>query len=500
MVNRGFRPSIGRVQNSSKIFNGQKTNATIRDLEEEEDELEEREGSIVSIETDKINGAGWTVKDTQGETHICSCATSMYEIPNGKTRGGKLYPSETIQVKFTINPVLRLNSITEILSSGKESEKLDVTDWIHEDEATTVIAKPDSAMSISNGFIQMNYSNKNQIITGKYGISTEGENTDINTDTTSINSDSITVYDGQELDSYINNQALSVSNEFESYNIGGFDNLNIHLDRSNNITQLDINTVDSKFNRYGVIGEIKDQKAIPIRKQSQQLVTDGDCMDIVTIDEDGIIYIKSYENDCPAERIISSTHNWITPQVEARNYIKVIVNKRCNNCDEGINAQAEYINYCPSCNNWNILVNTSTSIKCNTCGMQYCQNCGANLSIPHGDKLKKYHENFISAIGSTCNYCKTQLHPNTNKQYVNYCPDCEQWGKLYQTERIDTDKEEEDELFIVNILKCESCEAEYCSTCGINQDKHGLTLTNNPVQYQAYKDALRKLKYIKDGV
>lgn len=500
MVNREFRPSIGRVQNSSKIFNGQKTNATIRDLEEEEGELEEREGSVVSIETDKIHGAGWTVKDTQGETHICSCSTSMYEIPDGKTRGGKLYPSETIKVKFTINPVLRLNSITEILSSGKESTKLNIEDWIHKDESTTVIAKPSSAISISNGFIQMNYKNKNQVVTGEYGVSTEGDTTDINTDMLSINSDTITVYDGEELNTYVDNHALTVSNDFESYNIDTFNDLSIHVDRSNNITQLSINTPHT-FNKYGVIGEIKDQKAIPIRIQSQQLVTDGDCMDIISIDEDGIIYIKSYENNCPKERIISSTHNWITPQIEARNYIKIIVNKICNNCDEGVNAQVEYINYCPSCNNWNVLVNTSTSIKCNTCGTQYCQNCGTNLSLPNGEKIKKYHENFISAIGSTCDYCKTQLQPNTNKQYVNYCPDCEKWGTLYQSEKIDVDKEgEEDELSIINILKCESCEAEYCSTCGINQNMHGLTLTNNPVQYQAYKDALRKLKYIKDGV
>ena len=66
MSNHTFRPSIARVQNAQKIFTSTKTNATIRDLEEEEGELEEKEGTVVSIKRDSINGSGWTVKDKEG--------------------------------------------------------------------------------------------------------------------------------------------------------------------------------------------------------------------------------------------------------------------------------------------------------------------------------------------------------------------------------------------------------------------------------------------------
>ena len=49
------------------------------------------------------------------------------------------------------------------------------------------------------------------------------------------------------------------------------------------------------------------------------------------------------------------------------------------------------------------------------------------------------------------------------------------------------------------VLKCSSCDAEFCSSCGINQDTTGITLKTSPAQYDAYKKALRKLKYVKDG-
>ena len=78
MPGHSFRPSIARVQNAQKIFTSTKTNATIRDLEEEEGELEEKEGTVVSIKRDLINGKGWTVQDKDGQTYLCSCASSMY--------------------------------------------------------------------------------------------------------------------------------------------------------------------------------------------------------------------------------------------------------------------------------------------------------------------------------------------------------------------------------------------------------------------------------------
>ena len=65
----GFRPTPTQVADSLKILTGVKTNSTIRDLEEEEGELEEKEGVVVSIQTDKINGTGWTVKDDKGELY-----------------------------------------------------------------------------------------------------------------------------------------------------------------------------------------------------------------------------------------------------------------------------------------------------------------------------------------------------------------------------------------------------------------------------------------------
>ena len=121
MSGHSFRPSIARVQNAQKVFTSAKTNATIRDLEEEEGELEEKEGTVVSIKRDSINGSGWTVKDKEGNTYICSCASSMYEVPETVERGGVLYPKETIEVVFTVNPVLRINTIKEI---KKEFEKM----------------------------------------------------------------------------------------------------------------------------------------------------------------------------------------------------------------------------------------------------------------------------------------------------------------------------------------------------------------------------------------
>ena len=69
MAKKAFRPTIARTQNSMKVINSTKTNATIRDLDEEEGELEEKEGVVVSIKRDLINGTGWTVKDAEGNLY-----------------------------------------------------------------------------------------------------------------------------------------------------------------------------------------------------------------------------------------------------------------------------------------------------------------------------------------------------------------------------------------------------------------------------------------------
>lgn len=490
MTGSSFRPTLARTQNAMKNINGTRTNATIRNIEEEEGELEEKEGTVVSIKRDLINGAGWTVKDKEGTKYICSCASSMYEIPETVERGGILYPKESIKVTFTVNPVLRINTIKEIKSLGKETDKIDIGQWRHGNESTTVIAKPKSALSVSDGLIKISYENNNQVVASKEGVTTTGEATNINTDTLSIQSNNIDIQ-GTSLSDIIAESAIIESNEHVAFNVESLPTINIILDRSNNMTQLDIQGTEYSEIPKGVIGHIKDQKSLPIREQRQQLITDGNCVDVISIDADGIITIEpSISTECPKERKIFSTNNWITPRIQSRNYIKVTVKQICDNCDDGHNIHGEYINYCPSCGKWNTLSDTGTSIRC-SCGTSYCQNCGIgihNTSL----RLKSFTDNYVPAFGTTCKYCKDQLQSDTTKYYVNYCPDCEVWGSLYQAERIEDDN-------TINILRCNSCDAEFCSTCGINQDKHGITLTDNPVQYTAYKNAFRKLKYIKDG-
>lgn len=493
MTRSGFRPSLARTQNAMKIINGTKTNATIRDLEEEEGELQEKEGTVISIKRDLINGAGWTVKDTEGNTYICSCASSMYEIPEGIERGGILYPPEnTVKVTFTINPVLKINTIKEIKSLGEETKKMDISQWQHGEESTTVIAKPKSALSISDGFIKIDYNNNNKVVASNKGISTEGKATNINTDTLYINSENINVQ-GTTLSEMIGNEALEISNEHESFDIDAPSDINIVLDRSNNITQLTINSDDSvKIDNHYIIGEIKDQKSIPIRIQTQQLLTDGNCISIITIDTNGIISISPTSiNPCTEERMILSTNTWITPRTQSRNYIKVTVNHYCDNCDNGNNTTMEYVNYCPKCNNWNVLSNTGKYIRC-SCGEKYCQNCGISINNT-SLRLKTFVDNYIPTYGKTCQYCEKQLSGGIIKYYVDYCPNCREWNILEQDEYIN------DSGDTVIVLRCTHCDSVFCSTCGTDQEHHGLTITDAKVQYSSYKNALRKLKYIKDG-
>ena len=152
---------------------------------------------------------------------------------------------------------------------------------------------------------------------------------------------------------------------------------------------------------------------------------------------------------------------------------------------------SEFINYCPnpSCQGWNCLIDTSTSrIKCIRCSTEYCENCGH--AIDKDINLKTYHENHINGTGTTCNHCKAQLQKGTNKTYVDYCPDCQTWNCL-------TEEEYYEDNEYINVLTCTNCNNQYCCTCGTSQTHYGLTITDNPVQYTLYKNALRKLKYIK---
>lgn len=505
MSQRAFRPSISRVQNSMKVFASTKTNATIRDLEEEEGELEEKEGTVVSIKRDMINGAGWTVEDEEGNTYICSCASSMYEVPDTVERGGILYPNETVEVVFTVNPVLKINTIKEIKSLGEETEKIDIDKWTHEDEATTVIAKPKSALSISNGLIQLNYDNDNSVLADADAVKTEGKETSINTDKLSINSNEVEVQ-GKDLMEIIQDNAMKMSNIYTTHTIDAFGGT-IKIDTTNNMTQVDVNIFD--LMGYGVIGEIKDPKSIPIQELSQRLITDGDNVDMITIDQNGIIRVYPFEKDEDPNhekkkefdydkyeeeeyknyrRNVQSLSNWMTPQVEARNYIKVSIKQTCDSCDEWGNTYSEFINYCPSCQNWSCLYDAPTSkIKCTRCSAEYCENCGT--STTSAERLRNYRDNHVIAYGNTCPHCENELEEDKANIYVNYCPDCETWGKMFQST---IDKEGK----MVNVMICENCGKTWCCTCGTNQSSYGLKLEEQPVNYKLFKEALRKLKYI----
>ena len=397
---------------------------------------------------------------------------------------------ESIHVTFTVNPVLKINTIKEIKSLGEETKKIDISQWKHGNESTTIIAKPKSALSISDGFIKIDYNNDNKVIASNKGISTEGQSTNINTDTLYINSQNVHVQ-GVTLSEMITEEALEVSNEHVSFEIDGFSDVDMVLDRSNNMTQLTISSKRSiDIDKEYVLGEIKDQNSIPIRKQTQQLLTDGNCIYILTIDTNGIISVSpTYNNSCTNDRNILSTNTWITPRIQSRNYIKVTVANSCDNCNDGDNTKMEYVNYCPSCNKWNVLSNTGRYIRC-SCGELYCQNCGTGINNT-SLSLKKFLDNYIMTYGTTCQYCNKQLSSKI-KYYINYCPNCQEWNVLEQGEYITEDE-------TINVLSCSSCESVFCSTCGIDQNNHGLTLTDAKVQYTSYRDALRKLKYVKDG-
>ena len=84
------------------------------------------------------------------------------------------------------------------------------------------------------------------------------------------------------------------------------------------------------------------------------------------------------------------------------------------------------------------------------------------------------------------------MKSGTTKYYVDYCPDCKSWKVLEQEEYYEQDN-------IINVLRCIECGKQFCCTCGISQTSYGLNLnvSDNPVQYGDYKEALRKLKYIK---
>ena len=93
MAKKIFHHSPHRAVDSMKILVGNKTNATIRDFEETEEDVEEITGVVVSIDKDKITGNGWEVKDDEGNTYYCNIAFSLYELPETREYGGMYYPT-----------------------------------------------------------------------------------------------------------------------------------------------------------------------------------------------------------------------------------------------------------------------------------------------------------------------------------------------------------------------------------------------------------------------
>ena len=495
---KAFRPTPARFQNSLKILSGTKTNATIRDLEEDEDELEEKTGVVVSFDRDKINGAGWTVKDEEGNLYTCSCASSMYELPSTAERGGILYPEGKVTVKFTINPVLRINTITEIVSLGEgEEEKIDVSKWQHKDSATTVIAKPKSAISISDSKISFNYDNVNEVTADEKSVEIKGEETNIKTDKVNIDSEEVNIQ-GINIDEFVmgvsesHNIALS---KMTSYT-GGVtpkDASSVFLTQERNIVSATIEGKDIELEteEERIMADVKDQQKHPLREQKFILLTDKG-MDELHCYPDGLITFKA--KDKPGKRDILSTHNWLAPQFDNRNTIISTAPESCSCCTEVISEQT-FIDFCPVCEKWHVLSQIQGDIICNACDATFCASCGHYNALQCFDKefdLKIYDKHNITVIGDYCEYCDQRMEEGRKKEYVNYCPHCKKWNFLSSTTRNFKNKN-------ANILHCDYCHQEYCSNCGSQQNNYEpQSFSKNIIHYKDYIEQNKKLFFIKE--
>lgn len=493
---KAFRPTPARFQNSLKILSGTKTNATIRDLEEDEEELEEKTGVVVSIKRDKINSAGWTVKDEEGNLYNCSCASSMYELPSTTERGGILYPDGKVTVKFTVNPVLRINTITEIISLGGSEQTLDISKWQHGEEATTVIAKPKSAISISDSKISFSYDNVNEVVTDENSIQLIGSETNIQSDKMNINSEEIEIR-GVDIDEYMTgiiHNSNVVNSRITSYT-GGVtpkDASSVYVTQERNIVSatVDTNKIDL-YTEERVVADIKDQKKHPLREQKFVLLTDKGT-DEIHCYPNGIVALRA--NGEPGERKILSTHNWLAPQFDNRYTITTTASQNCSCCTEAINGQT-FIDYCPVCNKWHALSQIQNNIICNTCGATYCASCGHYNSLPCSDKafdLKLYNDYHITAIGNYCDHCNQRMEEGNKKEYVNYCPSCKKWNFLSnETKNHNND--------IINILHCNYCNQDFCANCGTQQNDYEIkSFSDNVIYYNDYIDKIKKLLFIKE--
>ncbi len=462
MAKKIFHHSPHRAVDSMKILVGNKTNATIRDFEETEEDIEELTGVVISIDKDKINGDGWEVKDDEGNIYYCNIAFSLYELPETKEYGGVYYPTETVTVKFTKNPVLRTNTITEVTSLGEDETKIDLSKWKHGDKPTTIIGKAKSAISISDNFITFNYDNDNLIKADSQSVKMEGDQTDVNTNNFNINSDNINIQ-GDPLEKYLYDKTINAFDDFHSRDENG-----VNVSQNNNLSQLNINKiVYIPANNQRILFDLLDPRYFPDRTQTHALLT-GNNVDRLYIYPNGLVSVQSVDNSARQKGDIAQTINWLTPKYSKKNVLTITVASACQCCSDASGGIKEYFNYCPHCKTWNTLYESQGLVKCNACSNTWCSSCGHNKNIECGNiqfDLKEYNgTNRIIGMTTHCDYCKDKIPTGMSRVYANYCPECHTWGYLEIQDKIINNEDR-------RVLQCTypGCGASYCLNCAISQ-------------------------------
>lgn len=463
MAKKIFHHSPHRAVDSMKILVGNKTNATIRDFEETEEDIEEVTGVVISIDKDKITGNGWEVKDEDGNVFYCNMPFSLYELPETREYGGVYYPTETVTVKVTKNNVLRTNTITEVTSLGQDETKVDLSKWKHGDKPTTIIGKAKSAISISDNFITFNYDNTNVIKADADSLKMEGDQTDINTKNLNINSE-INI-NGEPFDSFLYKKTTDVLDDAHNRNGNG-----VNVAQNNGLSQLNIiKTMYIPASDQRVIFDLLDPRYFPSEMQVHPLLTGSD-INRLYIYPNGLVSVQaSNTKGAPiSEGDIKSTINWLTPQYSKKNVLKITVASVCSCCDDLNRGVMEYFNYCPHCKTWNTLYESQSVIKCQGCSNVWCPGCGHDKGVPCTNTaydLKVYGgNNVISGMTTHCDYCKDKIPTGLSRVYANYCPECHTWGYLLIQDKMINNEER-------RVLQCTypGCGASYCLNCATSQ-------------------------------
>ena len=500
MSQKIFHHSPHRAVDSMKILVGNKTNATIRDFEETEEDIEELTGVVISIDKDKINGNGWEVKDDEGNIYYCNIAFNLYDLPETKEYGGIYYPTEKVTVKFTKNSVLRTNTITEVTSLGQDEEKIDLSKWKHGDKPTTIIGKAKSAISISDSFITFNYDNTNVIKADNNAIKMEGDNTEVNTNNFNINSPDISIQ-GESLDNYLYQKTINALDDKNELNVNG-----MNVMQNNGLSQLDlIKTIYIPKGAERILFDLLDPRYFPERIQGQPLLTGSD-IDQLYIYPNGLVTVTTHGDNAPNVKNITQSINWLTPQYSKKNVITVNVASACN-CCANTKGVMEFFNYCPHCKTWNTLYESEHIIKCNTCSTTWCPSCGHVQGYNCGTTtydLKEYNNtNKIVGMTMYCDYCRNKIPTGLSREYANYCPKCHNWGYLRIEDKIVNNQE-------MRVLHCThpSCGETYCLNCSISQgtsfitnflnDSTSLSKQNGFVTPDIFNNKFYKLTHIRD--